>query len=192
MRGRKRIKFMPKKTKANVGCGSVNFGPAWWHVDKKPYAHLDSNDIELKDVADESLELVYASHVIEYFDSTEVVSLLRTWWKRLRFGGILRLAVPDFAVLAHLYAIKQASLSALLGPLYGKIPDVESGFMYHKMVYDRSALELVLEQSGFKNIRTWDWRVVEHGYIDDCSQAYMPHMHKETGRLISLNLEADK
>ena len=38
----------------------------------------------------------------------------------------------------------------------------------------------------------WDWRKVDHGKFDDHSQAYIPHMQKETGTLISLNIEAVK
>jgi hypothetical protein len=45
---------------------------------------------------------------------------------------------------------------------------------------------------GFKNVQTWDWKSTEHAYIDDYSQAYLPHMEKETGMQMSLNLQAEK
>ena len=38
----------------------------------------------------------------------------------------------------------------------------------------------------------YDWRQTLHKDHDDFSQAYVPHMDKEKGLLISLNVEADK
>ena len=50
----------------------------------------------------------------------------------------------------------------------------------------------VLIKNGFSDIQEWDWRKVDHGHIDDYSQAYLPHMDKENGLLMSLNIEAKK
>lgn len=46
--------------------------------------------------------------------------------------------------------------------------------------------------AGFKDVRRYDWRQTEHKDYDDFSQAYIPHMDKENGLLISLNIEATK
>ena len=46
--------------------------------------------------------------------------------------------------------------------------------------------------TGFSEVRPWDWRTTEHGALDDYSQAYLPHLDKENGMLVSLNLEAVK
>jgi len=45
---------------------------------------------------------------------------------------------------------------------------------------------------GFKDIKRYDWRKTEHFYVDDYSQTYYPHMDKEDGKLMSLNVEAIK
>ena len=44
----------------------------------------------------------------------------------------------------------------------------------------------------FVNVRRYDWRQTIHKDYDDHSQAYYPHMDKENGLLMSLNVEADK
>jgi len=44
---------------------------------------------------------------------------------------------------------------------------------------------------GFVHIR-YDWRQTIHKDYDDVSPAYIPHMDKEHGILISLNVEAEK
>src|SRR2546425_10385369 len=68
---------------------------------------------------DESAELVYACHVLEYFDRVEVVDVLREWHRVLAHGGVVRLAVPDFAALAEVYR-RYRDLSPLLGPPFGR------------------------------------------------------------------------
>ena len=50
----------------------------------------------------------------------------------------------------------------------------------------------MLEDVGFENVRRYDWRETEHAEIDDYAQAYFPHMDKENGLLISLNIECSK
>ena len=53
-------------------------------------------------------------------------------------------------------------------------------------------IKLLLEKCEFKNIHRYDWRDTDHSHIDDHSQAYLPHMDKENGTLISLNIECNK
>jgi len=65
-------------------------------------------------------------------------------------------------------------------------------FDYHKMIFDKRLLTNILRKCGFYDIREWDWRKTDHSNVDDYSQAYLPHMDKENGLLMSLNLEAKK
>ena len=65
-------------------------------------------------------------------------------------------------------------------------------FDYHKMIFDKNYLSTLLTKTQFYDIQEWDWRSVEHGKIDDYSQAYLPHMDKENGMLMSLNIQAKK
>ena len=60
------------------------------------------------------------------------------------------------------------------------------------MIFDENYLRRDLLASGFREVHRWDWHNTEHRSVDDYSQAYLPHMHKEDGRLVSLNLEAVK
>ncbi len=53
-------------------------------------------------------------------------------------------------------------------------------------------MEKDLKEVGFKDIRRYDWRETEHSDIDDFSQCYLPHMDKENGMLMHLNIEAIK
>jgi mRNA (guanine-N7-)-methyltransferase len=41
-------------------------------------------------------DLIYSSHLFEYFDREEGKKLLTQWFSKLKSGGIIRIAVPDF------------------------------------------------------------------------------------------------
>ena len=177
--------------KFNIGCGWRNFGEEWIHIDGGDYDHIDSKDIFMKDFEKESANLIYASHFIEYFDREEVVPILIRWKDVLKPNGILRLAVPNFEVYAKLYLDNKISLDDSLGPLYGKM-EMGDDTIYHKTTYDFSSLKRLLEQVGMKNINKYNWRDTDHSKFDDHSQAYLPHMDKKNGTLMSLNIECIK
>ena len=177
--------------KFNIGCGHRNFGKEWIHIDGENYDHIDSSDIFIKDYQDNSADLIYASHFIEYFDREEVVPLLKRWKSVLISNGVLRLAVPDFKVYSKLYSDKQYPLNSFLGPLYGKMP-MGDKTIYHKTTYDYASLATLLKEIGMRNVKKYNWEETEHAQFDDHSQAYLPHMDKENGILMSLNVECIK
>ena len=162
------------------------------HVDLLPAPHIDIvGPVEKLPMPDASVSLIYASHVLEHFGRNEYKAVLKEWFRVLGPGGILRLSVPDFAACAAVYYENGLvdGLSGLVGLLVGGQRD---GNDYHKMIFDEAFLRLDLLQTGFKEVRRWDWRTTEHTGFDDYSQAYIPHMSKQDGRLMSLNLEAVK
>ena len=177
--------------KVNMGCGWRNFGRDWIHIDGGDYAHLDYKSLEYLEFEDNTVDLIYASHVIEYFDRYEVEDLLREWRRALKTSGVLRLAVPNFEALSALYVNKAIPLEKALGPLYGRMP-MEDSIIYHKTTYDFESLRTVLENCGFSNVVKYNWRETDHAQFDDHSQAYIPHMDKENGVCISLNVECIK
>ena len=179
-------------TKINMGCGWRNFGEGWIHVDSGDYDHLDSTSIaDLSTYGDNTADLIYASHVVEYFDRESINGLLTEWLRVLKPTGILRVAVPNFKQISDLYSTGQYSLDYFIGLMYGKMP-MGDATIYHKTIYDFESLGKVLETAGFKDPRRWDWRTTEHASFDDHSQAYLPHMDKENGILMSLNMECTK
>jgi len=178
--------------KLHLGCGE-RYLEGFSHIDLAQYDHIDYempvDNLEI--FPNNSIEEIYASHVIEYFDREEIKSVLKEWNRVLKENGILRLAVPNFPELIKVYETSD-DLSKILGPLYGKW-QIDKKNIYHKTVYDEKSLTIVLEQSGFRNIRRWDWKKVFNNQdYDDHSQAYFPHMDKEHGIHISLNLECSK
>lgn len=179
--------------KLHIGCGKRNFGPDWIHIDKceNEYDHIINYDITNLPYKENEIDIIYASHVIEYFDQHEIFYVLKDWYSKLKQDGILRLAVPNFEIICKLYLSGKYGLEKFTGPLYGRMYS-GNDLIYHKMVYDQKTLTKLLESCGFRNVRWWYHSEVEHGHIDDHSHAYLPHMDKENGTLISLNLECNK
>lgn len=180
--------------KIHLGCGERYIDiPGWVHVDMYPYEHVDvvADASDLHAFKSGEAELIYACHVLQYIDLPEVLPTLKEWYRVLEPGGVLRLAVPDFSALCAVY-LSTGSMAMVIGPIYGRLEWPNGTLIYHKMAYDFASLAILLRQAGFRAIRKWDWSRTEHHYVDDGSQAYYPHMDKENGMLVSLNVEATK
>ena len=180
--------------KLHLGCGK-RYLEGYLHVDIAEFEHIDYQ-LPIDDLStfkDNTAEEIYASHVLEYFDRNDVINVLTEWKRVLKPSGILRLAVPNFPKLVEVYQSSK-DLTSILGPLYGKWDIGNQEFIYHKTVYDENSLKNVLKEVGFKNIKIWDWQEFfkEQKDFDDHSQAYYPHMQKESGIHVSLNLQCEK
>ena len=186
------VDVTPNMLRLHLGCGQ-KFIPGFYHVDIQPYPHIDQlcSVDTLSFVPDDTVELIYACHVLEHFGRFQIVDVLQEWCRVLQAGGILRLSVPDFAACAAIYYEQglKDGLSGLVGLVSGGQRDDTD---FHHMIFDAPLLSGLLLQAGFSEVRRWDWRNTEHSEVDDYSQAHLPHMDKENGRLMSLNLEAVK
>ena len=181
--------------KLNLGCWNRNI-PGFINIDKCDFPHIHHNrDIENLSIFDDnSVDLIYSSHSFEYFDRIKAIEVLREWRRVLKKGGKLRLAVPNFDKLMSVYQ-KTKDLNNILGPLYGMMEiNTLNGIktIFHKTTYDFESISKILLENGFEKIKKYDWRKTIHKDYDDHSQAYFPHMDKENGILISLNIEALK
>ena len=181
--------------KLNLGCWHRHI-PGWVHIDLCDLPHIDykSSIDDLSMFGNETVDLIYSSHSLEYFDRKQVGNVLREWARVLKKGGVLRVAVPDFDALLSVYK-KTKELSKILGPLYGAMEiSTENGVakLYHKTVYNFDSLSEILVSAGFSNVTRYRWQDTVHKDYDDHSQAYYPHMDKKNGILVSLNIECKK
>ena len=175
--------------KLHIGSGE-RYLNGYKHVDiiQRPHIDFIADACKLSFLDDRSVEEIYASHVLEHFTRDEVEGVLCEWWRVLRWGGVIRLAVPDFAAITAEY-VSGKDLDILLGLLYG---GQNYEYNFHYQTYDFKRLEKLLNKVGFVDVREYDWRgFLPEGY-DDFSKAYLPHMDFENGRLMSLNIEAMK
>jgi predicted SAM-dependent methyltransferase len=95
----------------NLGCGS-RCHPDWINVDSRPSApgvlvHDLSEGIPF---ADESVDVVYHSHLLEHLTKKHAVRFMKECFRVLKRGGIIRIVVPDLEIIAtqYLTALKEA------------------------------------------------------------------------------------
>ena len=183
---------MNKHKRLHLGCGKKHI-PGFTHIDIQPNDHIDYVSIvsKLDMIENETIELIYACHLLEHFGRHECSGILEEWHKKLRKNGILRLAVPNFEACIDYYMQSNDpnKINKILGLVCG---GQKNEYDFHKMIYDKELLVSMLSKIGFREIYEWDWRQTEHSEIDDYSQSYLPHMDKKNGKLMSLNIEAIK
>lgn len=179
-----------KKIKLHLGCGNK-------HI--KDFINIDIIDSPGVDIVDDvsklnriekgSVDLIYACHILEHFKRKEYFSILERWTQLLKPGGKLRLSVPDLEKVAKLYIDGKFGLDKMLGLIYGGQTYL---YNFHYIGFDFKSLKKDLEKLKYFDIKRYDWKETEHASIDDYSQAYLPHMDKENGELMSLNIEGTK
>lgn len=147
--------------KLNVGSGGTPLD-GYIPVDRKlggeayPLAYADGTADEIR-----------ASHVLEHFDWDTVPKVLADWFRVLKPGGVLKVAVPNMRWVAE-------HLDNPMSPRYlmGGQTDEND---YHKSAFTLETLSDLLKQTGFKGLGVWA------SEIRDC--ASLP---------VSLNLSAVK
>ena len=73
------------KNEITFSCGK-RYLEGFVHIDIADFDHIDykSSVESLPMIDDNSVDLIYASHVIEYFDPIEVVEVLKDWKRVLK------------------------------------------------------------------------------------------------------------
>lgn len=164
--------------KLNLGCGplplhpqhlKVMTNPSEWTLVDKFVNHPDVKkwDAEiLMEVANESCDHIYASHLLEHIAHVEVPYVLDRWHKKLAKGGQLTINVPDLAWAAKQVLRFEAKqmLSGLYTDFEGEhgLQSVVYGTQshegeYHKSGYTKTSLEEMLDGCGFKEIKVEEW-----------------------------------
>lgn len=176
--------------KFNVGCGPRNW-PDWYNVDANGMDHIHSADVTLRYQPNNYIDLLYSSHLISYFSRQDFEQVLSLWFRKIKPGGILRIATPDFNKLSTLYHTG-VEFEKIKGPLFGQMR-MGNDTIHHKICYDEKALTNILVEAGFENIQRYDHSKTEHpntgnrdDFYDDHSAAYINKC------LISLNVQAIK
>jgi predicted SAM-dependent methyltransferase len=175
--------------KLHLGCGAKRID-GYINVDSRPTDAVDiiADARVLEDFEEDSADVIYVCHVLEHFSRWEHMGALKRWYDILKPGGILRIAVPDFEKVVEHY-LKFGEARKLSGIMYGRQDYPENN---HCWCWDFRELTKDLQEVGFSNIERYDWKKTDHSHIDDYSQAYLPHMDKENGMLMSLNVEGIK
>jgi predicted SAM-dependent methyltransferase len=176
--------------KLQVGCGPKKL-PDYVNIDILEESEADVlANITILPFKDNSFDLLYSSSVIEHFGRSEWVKILIEWGRVIKPMGKIYISTPNFETCAQHY-IETGNLEELVGLVMGGQKDE---YDWHGMIYDFKTLERGLVEAGFEYVTYYDWRKFDVGVhnMDDFSQAYLPHMDKDNGKLMMLNLVATK
>lgn len=174
----------------HLGCGNIRL-PGFCNVDILKTSAVDvvSDISRLDKFADNSIELIYACHVLEHFSHDEAVRVLRRWFDVLKPGGELRVSVPDIDRIVKIYIdnwqhFQTPGNSPWIGLLYGGQGDP---YDFHKTGFNFCWMKHLLEEVGFTGIAEYPHEPHFVPGVVDASLAKEPF-----GVFLSLNVVAQK
>lgn len=173
------------KVLLHIGCGDQD-DPRYINLDARamPHVHKVTQSLDLMEFASDSLDLIYACHVLEHVSHLKLKETLSRWRTRLKPGGVLRLAVPDFDTIVQIYGDQHKSIDAVKLALLG---GQEYPFNYHYSIFNLPFLRELLKESGFSVVRPWDPAKAPYYSFHDWASADFKIGEKRYP--ISLNLE---
>lgn len=122
--------------KLHIGCRGDKL-EGFKRVDIVDYGDVDylTDAKDLSMIASESVDEIYASHILEHFKKTETMDVLKEWNRVLKKGGILWLAVPDFDRLIEIYIRSGRVLTTWLSHILNGDQDMPTAFHYANFSY---------------------------------------------------------
>lgn len=115
------------------------------------YTPIDArlgHDLFKLDYADNSVEEIYASHVLEHISHQRRSVALAEWFRVLRPGGRVRISVPDFKKIVEVYQSGRRDIP-IEGIMYGGQDYPEN---FHHSGYDEDSLWYWMDKAGFVGI----------------------------------------
>ena len=132
-------------TKLDLGAGAVS-PPGF-----TPMGYAHGTEIYPLAVEDGSVDEIRASHVLEHFGQNETVAVLANWASKLKPGGTLKIAVPNFEWIAKNY-LAGADIP-VQGYTMGGQTDAND---FHKAIFDDECLSEALRLAGLIDVRHWE------------------------------------
>ena len=129
----------------NIGSGDKPL-EGWDNIDR-----ADGREAYPLDVADGTVDEIRASHVLEHFGHKDTGSVLADWWRALRPGGRIRIAVPDMDRIVDAYT--QGKDWPITEYVMGGHQDANDR---HGALFNRRMLVQTLREIGFAGFFAWD------------------------------------
>lgn len=144
--------------------------PDWKIFDalERPEVNFVGNAADLSQFADDSIEAIYASHVLEHFHHSlgnELVSVLLEWRRVLLPNGKLYISVPDLQTLSWLFLSPMAGFQHRLQIMRMMFGGQVDQYDVHKVGFDCEILFTYLQAAKFSDYE----RVENFELFQDCS-----------------------
>ena len=132
--------------KLNLGCGDVELD-GYRNMDIKRGPGEGAYPLLIDDG---SVDEIRASHLLEHFPMRDTLPVLAEWYRAIKPGGRIKIAVPDFDVIAKSYL--DGDKINVTGYLMGGQTDEND---YHKNLFSFESLKAQLEHVGFEKVNRW-------------------------------------
>jgi predicted SAM-dependent methyltransferase len=157
--------------------------PDWkiFDIEMRPEVDYIGDAADLSQFEDESIDEIYASHVLEHFNyhlNNELILTLKEWHRVLKPNGKLMISVPDLSILCALYLTPELSVDDRFRLMRAIFGGQINQYDIHKVGFDEGILAVCIGNVGFSSYE----RVDEFGIFDDSSCIQV------MGQLISLNV----
>lgn len=164
--------------------GGIEAKSGWKILNALPGKDVDFlGDIhDLSRFASDTVEEVYASHVLEHVGQGAIVRVLQEIFRILKPGGRFMVSVPDMEVLCELHLAFKQHLPQRIHVMRMMFGGQTDAYDFHYIGLDFELLAAYLMEAGFSEIQ----RVDRFGLFDDTS-GYVCYE-----RAISLNMIAIK
>lgn len=152
-----------------IGTGAEGLKPEGYttlDIDPSNKPDIVANAAELSMIKNGTCDEVYASHVLEHFPWPYVMNTLAEWTRVLKPGGIIRISVPDMALLAKMLSDGN-NIWHVMGCIYGGHWATPGGPQGHHFGYTWSMLVDMLTLLGFDDFKHWNttFREAANGWI---------------------------
>jgi len=145
MSKRKTTSKKPKVVRLNLGAGSTSI-PGFTNIDRKT-----GGEVYPLAYDDNSVDEIRASHVLEHFShNKEAAAVVLDWVRVLKPGGIMRIAVPDFAWVCEHYGKGEPTNTQ--GYVMGGHVNADD---HHGCIFDRDVLMEVMANAGLERLGQW-------------------------------------
>jgi predicted SAM-dependent methyltransferase len=171
--------------KLHIGGQETRQGWTIVDIEERPEVDLVSDASSLEAFEDESVSIIYASHVLEHFHyglNNQLINTLSEWHRVLRPEGQLFVSVPNLKVLCWLYLNPDFTIYErhhLMRIIFG---GQTNQFDVHYVGFDLEILGGYLQEAGFAEYE----QVSDFNLFSDCSSL------KISDTMISLNVIAKK
>ena len=168
--------------KINIGGETKKDGWKNLNVQKKPNVDIVGNIEDLSQFEDESIEEIYASHIIEHVDQKNIQNTFKGIFRILKKEGKFYVSVPDMDVLCHFFVSPLADKKTKFHTMRMIFGGQVDNYDYHYFGWNYEFMNDYLRDVGFLKIN----KVGSFGLFNDTSD-YKPY-----GFPISLNVIAIK
>jgi predicted SAM-dependent methyltransferase len=148
--------------KLNLGSGDmtldgyVNLDAKWGHRIFPLCTCYVLKEDTMWQMPDDGVDEIRASHVLEHFPHGKTQEVISDWVSQLKPGGILKIAVPDFAVIVREYL--GGALETAEGYLMGGQSDEHD---YHRAIFNEGGLSRMMTAAGLTNITRWTSEIAD-------------------------------